>query len=144
MLVMMGAGSERPGVTSIDGTTGLITQTHRFDQLPSNTITALASDWWGLHIATDVGPMTHWNGINNQFEDGAAAFQVPSWPVERLVSNGDELLAIGRDIITISEATTQSHSVTKVSLFLMLLSPVGQLAMIICGLLQMMMVCLVG
>ena len=58
--------------------------------------------------------MTHWNGINNQFEDGAAAFQVPSWPVERLVSNGDELLAIGRDIITISEATTQSHSVTKV------------------------------
>lgn len=109
-----GAGSERPGITSIDGTTGLITQTHRFDQLPSNTVTALASDWWGLHIATDVGPMTHWNGINSQFEDGAAAFQVPSWPIERLVSNGDELLAIGRDIITISEATTQSHSVTKV------------------------------
>ena len=109
-----GAGSERPGVTSIDGTTGLITQTHRFDQLPSNTVTALASDWWGLHIATDVGPMTHWNGINGQFEDGAAAFQVPSWPIERLVSNGNELLAIGRDIITISEATSQSHAVTKV------------------------------
>ena len=88
--------------------------------------------------------MTHWNGINNQFEDGAAAFQVPSWPVERLVSNGNELLAIGRDIITISEATTQSHSVTKVFVVLMLLSPVGQLAMIIYGLLQMMMVCLVG
>ena len=109
-----GAGSERPGITSIAGTTGLVTQTHRFDQLPSNTVTAIASDWWGLHIATDVGPMTHWNGINAQFEDGAAAFQVPSWPVEKLISNGDDLLAIGRDIITISDATTPSHSVTKV------------------------------
>ena len=29
-----GAGSERPGITSIDGTTGLVIQTHRFDQLP--------------------------------------------------------------------------------------------------------------
>ena len=109
-----GAGSERPGITSIDGITGLVTQTHRFDQLPSNTVTALASDWWGVHVATDVGPMTHWNAINGQFEDGAAAFQVPSWPVERLISNGNELLALGKDIITISEATTQSHSVTKV------------------------------
>ena len=109
-----GAGSERPGITSIDGTTGLVIQTHRFDQLPSNTVTALASDWWGLHIATDVGPMTHWNGISAQFEDGSAAFQVPSWPVEKLVSNGDQLLAIGRDIITIIDATTPSHSVSKV------------------------------
>ena len=92
----------------------LVIQTHRFDQLPSNTVTALASDWWGLHIATDVGPMTHWNGINAQFEDGSAAFQVPSWPVEKLVSNGDQLLAIGRDIITIIDATTPSHSVSKV------------------------------
>ncbi len=109
-----GAGSERPGVTTLDGVTALVAQTHRFDQLPSNTVTALAQDWWGLHIATDVGPMTHWNGINAQFEDGAAAFQIPSWPVEKLVSNGDELLAIGRDIITIIDATTPSHSVSKV------------------------------
>ena len=109
-----GAGSERPGISSIDGITGLVSQTHRFDQLPSNTVTAIASDWWGLHIATDVGPMTHWNGLAAQFEDGSAAFQVPSWPIEKLVSNGDELLAIGRDIITIMDATTPTHSVTKV------------------------------
>ena len=109
-----GAGSERPGISSIDGVTGLVSQTHRFDQLPSNTVTAIASDWWGLHIATDVGPMTHWNGLSAQFEDGSAAFQVPSWPIEKLVSNGDELLAIGRDIITIMDATTPTHSVTKV------------------------------
>ncbi|MED5308662.1 MAG: hypothetical protein VYA95_04875, partial [Candidatus Thermoplasmatota archaeon] len=109
-----GAGSERPGISSIDGSTGLVSQTHRFDQLPSNTVTAIASDWWGLHIATDVGPMTHWNGLSAQFEDGSAAFQVPSWPIEKLVSNGDELLAIGRDIITIMDATTPTHSVAKV------------------------------
>ena len=109
-----GAGSERPGISSIDGNTALVSQTHRFDQLPSNTVTAIASDWWGLHIATDVGPMTHWNGLNSQFEDGSPAFQIPSWPIESLVSNGDELLAIGRDIITVIDATTPSHAVSKV------------------------------
>ena len=84
------------------------------DRLPSNTITAIASDFWGLHIATDVGPMTHWNGLNSQFEDGAPAFQISSWPIEQLVSNGDQLMAIGNNIITILEARTAAHSVSKV------------------------------
>jgi len=108
-----GAGNERPGVSSVDATTGLVSQTHRFDQLPSNTVTAIASDWWGLHIATDVGPMTHWNGLNSQFEDGVASWQIPSWPVEQMVSNGDEVLVIGNNIITIIEARTSSHSSIK-------------------------------
>ena len=108
-----GAGSERPGISSIDGNTGLVIQTHRFDQLPSNTVTAVASDWWGLHIATDVGPLTHWNGLNSQFEDGGASWQIPSWPIERMVSNGDEILAIGNNIATIIEARTASHSSIK-------------------------------
>ena len=109
-----GAGSERPGITSIAGTSGLVIQTHRFDQLPSNTITAVAADWWGLHIATDVGPMTHWNGINSQFEDGTSAFQIPSWPIEKMVSNGDHIMAFGNNIVSIIEARTLSHSMTKV------------------------------
>ncbi len=109
-----GSGSERPGVSSIDEISGLVTQTHRFDQLPSNTITAIASDWWGLHIATDVGPMAHWNGVNGQFEDGVAAFQVPSWPIEKMFSNGDEIMAVGNNIITILEARTPAHSSIKV------------------------------
>ncbi|MDP6333896.1 MAG: fibronectin type III domain-containing protein [Candidatus Poseidoniaceae archaeon] len=108
-----GAGNERPGVSSVDATTGLVSQTHRFDQLPSNTVTAIASDWWGLHIATDVGPMTHWNGLNSQFEDGVASWQIPSWPIEQMVSNGDEVLVIGNNIITIIEARTSSHSSIK-------------------------------
>lgn len=108
-----GAGNERPGVSSVDTSTSLVTQTHRFDQLPSNTVTAVVSDWWGLHIATDVGPMTHWNGLNSQFEDGAASWQIPSWPVEKMSSNGDELLVIGNNVITIIEARTTSHSPVK-------------------------------
>ncbi len=108
-----GAGNERPGVSSIDASTGLVSQTHRFDQLPSNTVTAVASDWWGLHIATDVGPMTHWNGLNDQFEDGVASWQIPSWPVEMMASNGDEVLMIGNNIITIIEARTSTHSTIK-------------------------------
>jgi hypothetical protein len=75
-----GAGAERPGVTSIEDANGAI-QWHKFDQLPSNTIDALASDWWGLHIATDVGPMTHYNGQTNQLEDGVPSFQVAGWPI---------------------------------------------------------------
>lgn len=109
-----GAGSERPGVSSINEASGLVIATHRFDQLPSNTITAVASDFWGLHIATDVGPMTHWNGLNNQFEDGASAFQISSWPIEKLVSNGDQVMAIGNNVVTILEARTPAHSVSKV------------------------------
>jgi len=108
-----GAGNERPGVSSVDTSNGLVNQTHRFDQLPSNTITAVASDWWGLHIATDVGPMTHWNGLTSQFEDGVASWQIPSWPIEKMVSNGDEILVIGNNVITIIEARTASHSSIK-------------------------------
>ena len=108
-----GAGNERPGISSLDGTTGLVIQTHRFDQLPSNTVTALASDWWGLHIATDVGPIAHWNGLNGQFEDGVPAFQIASWPIQRMKSNGDQLMAVGNNIVTIIDARSLSHSVTK-------------------------------
>jgi hypothetical protein len=56
-----GAGSERPGVTSVDVASNAVAW-HKFDQLSSNTVDALAADWWGLHIATDIGPMTHYNG----------------------------------------------------------------------------------
>ncbi|DAC47696.1 MAG TPA: hypothetical protein D7H93_00470, partial [Candidatus Poseidoniales archaeon] len=48
-----GAGSERPGVTSMDDNGAI--EWHKFDQLSSNTVDALAADWWGLHIATDIG-----------------------------------------------------------------------------------------
>ena len=108
-----GAGAERPGVTSVEDTSGAI-QWHKFDQLPSNTIDALASDWWGLHIATDVGPMTHYNGQSNQLEDGVPSFQVAGWPIQKMVSDGDHVLAIGENGASILSARTPTHATLKI------------------------------
>ena len=64
-----GRGTDRPGVTQFDAATQTVIAQHQFDQLPSNSVTAVATDYWGVHIATDVGPMVHWNagsGDHNQ------------------------------------------------------------------------------
>ena len=75
-----GAGSERPGVSILDSSSNGVLSTHRFDQLPSNYVTAVASDYSGLHIATDVGPMVHYDGLSDEFEDGLASFQLLRGP----------------------------------------------------------------
>ena len=56
-----GLGNSRPWVSSwsIDNETML--RDYPLDMLPSNTVTALASDNWGIHIATETGPMYHYN-----------------------------------------------------------------------------------
>ena len=108
-----GAGAERPGVTAVETSSGAI-EWHKFDQLPSNTIDALASDWWGLHIATDVGPMTHYNGQLDQFEDGVPSYQVAGWPVQKMVSNGDHVLVIGQNGASILSARTPTHATIKI------------------------------
>ena len=108
-----GAGSERPGVSMIDSSSNSVLSTHRFDQLPSNYITALASDYAGLHIATDVGPMVHYDGLTQEFEDGLASFQLPSWPIYRMNSDGTHLMLMGLNALAIVEAHTSSHSLVK-------------------------------
>ena len=59
-----GEGPTRPGfsevTTSVMQQPGLyyaVLDTTLIDVLPSNVITALTDDWWGVHIATDEGPM---------------------------------------------------------------------------------------
>ena len=108
-----GAGSERPGVSMVDSSSNSVLTTHRFDQLPSNYITAVASDYAGLHIATDVGPMVHYNGLSNEFEDGLASFQLPSWPIYRMSSDGTHLMLMGLNGMAIVEAHTTSHASVK-------------------------------
>ena len=104
-----GRGSERPGVSLIDASTQQVTSTHRFDQLPSNTVTALTGDWWGLHIATELGPLTHWNGTSADFEDGVQ-FQQSQYPVHTMVSNGDEVLVLGgQNDAMLVQARTSDH-----------------------------------
>ena len=108
-----GAGSERPGVSMVDSSSNSVLSTHRFDQLPSNYVTAVASDYAGLHIATDVGPIVHYDGLTQEFEDGLASFQLPSWPVYRMSSDGTHLMLMGLNAMAIVEAHTESHSSVK-------------------------------
>ena len=108
-----GVGAERPGVSMVDASSNAVVSTHRFDQLPSNYITAIASDYAGLHIATDVGPMVHYDGLTQEFEDGLASFQLPSWPVFRMDSDGTHLMLMGLNALAIVEAHTTSHAIVK-------------------------------
>ena len=104
-----GRGAERPGVSLLSTATNQVVETHRFDQLPSNTVTAIASDWWGVHIATDVGPLTHWNASSGDFEDGVRFFQ-SQFPVRGMFSDGDGLLAIaGENDGVLVEARSTGH-----------------------------------
>ena len=104
-----GRGAERPGVSVINPATNTITATHKFDQLPSNTVTALASDWWGVHIATDIGPLTHWNQASGDFEIGVE-FQQALHPLHTMVSNGDKVIVLGgQNSAMLVEARTSAH-----------------------------------
>jgi len=107
-----GAGRERPAVTTIGLNSGTIVG-HEFDQLPSNNIDALASDYWGVHIATDIGPMTHWNSTSTFFENGIPSYQVFGWPVQKMISDGDHILVFGGNGVSIIEARTNSHQNLK-------------------------------
>ena len=106
-----GRGAERPGVTMMDTSSQLVTATHRFDQLPSNGVISLASDWWGLHIGTDTGPLTHWNGSSGDFEDGLNYGTMYGLPTS-LVSDGHTLLAFDNTMFNVIESTTPSHGWT--------------------------------
>ncbi|MCS5538243.1 MAG: hypothetical protein NZ770_09055, partial [Candidatus Poseidoniaceae archaeon] len=119
MVAHDGAGSTRPGVTQLSlGTTygstsptGTIIDVHRPDQIPHNTVTAVATDWWGVHIATPADPITHWNASNNQFEDGAASWQTPSWPIFDMDSDGNDLWATGNGGAVRINAVGTTHQV---------------------------------
>ena len=105
-----GRGTDRPGVTQFDATTQTVIAQHQFDQLPSNSVTAVATDYWGVHIATDVGPMVHWNAGSGDFESGINVFTMKEWPVSSMRSDGTHLIAIGENGATIVQSTTSSHA----------------------------------
>ena len=69
-----GKGTDRPGITQFDTGTQTVLDLHQFDQLPSNTVTAVTSDTWGVHIATDVGPLVHWFVSSGDFVSGSNVF----------------------------------------------------------------------
>lgn len=112
MVAHDGAGLGRPGITTLALTSGVlaIDDTFRFDQLPSNDVTAVASDWWGVHVATSTGSLTHWNSMSEEFEEGIDRLTTLGWPVNRMVSDGTTLMLQSSIGLTFVEASSSSHA----------------------------------
>ena len=107
-----GTGSTRPGVSELNLVgNDTVFDIHRIDQLPSNNVFALASDWWGLHIATDNEPLIHWNLTTREFEDGAASWQTMGWPISKMSSDGTNLIATSPLGLTRIDANGNGHYV---------------------------------
>ena len=111
-----GRGIDRPGITQISATTSAVLTKHQFDQLPSNSVTAVASDTWGVHIATDIGPLTQWVRGTNQFYVTANTVLMQEWPVYSMRSDGNYLIAVGDDgatVMSVGNGFTQSSIDSK-------------------------------
>ena len=106
-----GAGPTRPGASAYNLTTNDVDLIYKIDQVPSNTITALSADSWGVHVATDQEPIVHYNMADNQFEDGASTWQMGNWPVIEMTSDGNDLFALFEGDLVRIDAQGITHSV---------------------------------
>jgi hypothetical protein len=88
-----GFGPTRPGATQVRSVSRTALTQYHADSLPSNDVTAIAADGWGVHIATEEQPLSHWNAASNQMEHGAIAVDTGGWPITSFSSDGTTLLA---------------------------------------------------
>jgi len=105
-----GQGSTRPGVVAWDIATDRANGTYQIDKIPSNDVRAIATDYWGVHIATDVAPMVHWNASTLNMESGSPSNTLQSWPPTELVSDGTHLAMISPGGIDVMEVES-NHDV---------------------------------
>ncbi len=105
-----GQGVTRPGVAAWDIDTDSQNGTYLIDMIPSNNVLSLAADSWGVHVATDIAPVVHWNGTMGQMEAGTNPANLLSWPPVKMVSNGNNLVLIGSGGINLLDVG-DSHSV---------------------------------
>ena len=89
-----GQGATRPGVVAWDIATDMANGTYQIDKIPSNDVRSIAADDWGVHIATDISPIVHWNSSSLDMEVGAPTNSLMSWPPSELVSHGGNLVMI--------------------------------------------------
>ena len=97
-----GQGSTRPGVAAWDVATDMSNGTYNIDMIPSNDVKSIATDDWGVHIATDSEPIVHWNATSRQMESGRGRSSLLTWPPFQLLSDGDYLAVLsprGVDVI---------------------------------------------
>ena len=119
MVAHDGLGATRPAVTVISpGLTGagndVAGEIHRFDVIPSNSVRAIASDAWGVHIATSESPIVHWNRSSGEVEDGTPSFQTLGWPAVDLTStsNGAVMMTSGGGV-TLLDGRSTDHGVLR-------------------------------
>jgi len=108
-----GQGQTRPGATAFSLASMQPTQQYQVDMLPSNNVVAVAADWWGVHIATDISPLVHWNASSGQMESGAPSWSFAAWPVRELVSDGTTLLVLNQGGIDFVDVTSPLHAVVR-------------------------------
>jgi len=106
-----GKGTDRPGITQFDTGSQSVSELHQFDQLPSNTVTAVTADLYGIHIATDVGPLIHWIRSTGDFNAGVNIFGMQDWPVSSMRSDGNYLIAVGENGATVIQAGTNGGQI---------------------------------
>ena len=102
-----GEGPTRPGATAYSLVSMQATQQYQVDMLPSNDVTAISADWWGVHVATIEEPLMHWNAVANSMEAGSPSWAFQAWPISDLLSDGTTLIAIsgaGLDLVDISSS----------------------------------------
>ena len=106
-----GFGSSRPWISSWSIDSGSLLRDYPLDMLPSNTVTSIATDIWGIHIATDTGPLYHYNATSFSMEVGPSSGTLASWPVTNLVSDGTRLVSSGTgfSIIGVEDHVPRSY-----------------------------------
>ena len=126
-----GQGPTRPGfseaTTAVMQRPGLdytVLDTTLIDVLPSNVITALVDDWWGVHIATDEGPMMHWNGATGEMEQGASRASFADWPIRQMSSDGQNILAVSNFGVDRISSSNPMHPATRLTTYGNLVSSV--------------------
>ena len=77
--------------------------------LPSNSVTAIATDGWGVHIATDVGPLYHYNFSSYSMEVGLVSGSLQAWPITIMQSDGTRVVAAGSGFNVIGSQDHQSR-----------------------------------
>ena len=92
-----------PPTASVISTSGSILDTALLEQIPSNDVTAIASDGYGVHVATGKGPLVHWTSTNG-FEYGLGIFDFDGWPIKAMRSDGTHLVVITQGLSTIVDA----------------------------------------
>ena len=66
---------------------------------------------YGIHIATDVGPLVHWIRSTGDFNSGVNVFGMQDWPVYSMRSDGNYLIAVGENGATVIQAGTNGGQI---------------------------------